>query len=109
MTLYTGVYVRDGRVHRMTFEAETDSAAQELAKQWGVGLDGRAEVPELKSLPPPEAYDEKTARQLLGGISRTTLFMELKQGYLERLPGTRRLLITRRSIEKRADLKVPPL
>lgn len=51
------------------------------------------------SLPPPAFYNEKSARTLLGGISRTSLYRELIRGNLIRVPGMRKILITRQSIE----------
>ena len=76
-----------------------------------------AGVPGEYSLPAPVSVDEKTARQMLGGLSSSTLQRELLQGNLDRVPGTRRLLITRQSLiewptrkreqlERRARLKV---
>ena len=51
------------------------------------------------SLPPPAFYNEKSARAMLGGISRTSLYRELIRGNLIRVPGMRKILITRQSIE----------
>lgn len=97
---YSAVYIDDGKVCRMWIEAESERKAREFCQRCGAGLQGLAEPPRSES-PLPEAYDEKTARRVLGGISRTTLYAELATGLLERVPGTRRVLITRRSIERR--------
>ena len=81
------------------------AAARQLAARWGVGIEGEAAAfPDDSPAPLPEAYDEKTARYLLGGISRTTLYAELATGRLKRMAGTRRVLVTRQSIERRCEL-----
>lgn len=99
---FSGVYLAEGQIRRVIFEAKDGGEAQLLAKQWGMGVEGEAAAfPGETPLPLPEAYDEKTARYLLGGISRTTLYSELATGRLERMSGTRRVLVTRRSIERR--------
>lgn len=49
------------------------------------------------------AYNEREARILLGGISRSTLHRELEDGKLKRVPGTTRLLVTHASIEARGN------
>ena len=82
----------------MTFEARNIDEAHALAARWGAGLEGevaRGEAPEL-----PVAYGMAKARQLLGGVSRSQVYVWLTLGLLERLPSTRRVLITRESIEK---------
>jgi len=43
-------------------------------------------------------YDAPTARRMLGNISHTTLWQEILLGNLERVPGTRRCLVTRESV-----------
>ena len=102
---FSGVYLSEGQIRRVVFEAKDGGEAQLLAKQWGMGIEGEADAFAGEVPPPlPEAYDEKTARHLLGGISRTTLYTELATGRLERLSGTRRVLVTRRSIERRCEM-----
>lgn len=102
MTLYTGLYTREGRIHRMTFEAVNDETAASLAREWNVGLEGKTELPNVKEpLPLPESYPLEVAQKLLGGVSRSTIYREIHLGLLDRVPNTRRVLITRQSIEAR--------
>lgn len=95
---FSAVYIHDSQVRRLTFEATDLKEAQALAARWGAGVEGevaRGEAPEL-----PVAYGMAKARQILGGVSRSQVYVWLTQGRLERLPGTRRVLITRESVEK---------
>lgn len=85
----------------MTFEAEDADEAREIAEAWGIGVEGETREVATVAAPVPEAFNEKTARQMLGGISRATLWREMALGRLERVPNTRRVLITRASIERR--------
>lgn len=97
---FSAVYVSDTEIRRLTFEAKDEAEAKRLATKWGVGIEGETNHTETPT-PLPEAYDQETARRLLGGISRTTLYAELCLGRLERVPDIRRVLITRRSLERR--------
>jgi len=102
---FSGIYITAGEIRRVVYEARDLAEARELAAKWGVGIEGEAVAfPSDSPSPLPEAYDEKTARYLLGGISRTTLYAELATGRLQRMSGTRRVLVTRRSIERRCEL-----
>lgn len=102
---FSGIYIAAGEIRRVVYEARDIAEAREFAAKWGVGIEGETAAFPGESPPPlPEAYDEKTARYLLGGISRTTLYAELATGRLQRLAGTRRVLVTRRSIERRCEL-----
>ncbi|MCB1103258.1 MAG: hypothetical protein H7A44_11115 [Opitutaceae bacterium] len=102
---FSGVFIASGEIRRVVYEAKDIDEAKQLAAKWGVGVEGETVTISTESPPPlPEAYDEKTARYLLGGISRTTLYAELATGRLKRLSGTRRVLVTRRSIERRCEL-----
>lgn len=95
---FSAVFVHDGQVRRMTFDAADITEARSLAARWGVGVEGevaRGEIPEL-----PVAYGMAKARQILGGVSRSQVYVWLTLRRLERLPGTRRVLITRESVEK---------
>jgi hypothetical protein len=84
----------------MFFEAETEQEARDFAAKCGAGMEGPAsQMPGLGG-PVAENYDEKTARRLLGGLSRSTLYRELGRGKLERVPGVRKVLVTRRSLER---------
>jgi hypothetical protein len=97
MTTYSAIYPVDGALRRMWFEASSENEARGFAARCGAGLEGPAnratEEPTV-----PEYYDAETACKLLGGISRTTLWKELAVENLERVPNTRRVLVTRESI-----------
>jgi hypothetical protein len=98
LAMYAAVYAHRGTVRRVWLEAATEEEAMETCVRWNVGLEGLASRPKEE---PAHAYDEKTARRLLGGISRTTLYKELTLGRLERVSDTRKVLITRESLERR--------
>ena len=105
--VWSALYIEDGDVRRLWFEAPSEEKARDFARRCGAGLEGASDRPDT-TVPLPEAYDEVTTRKLLGGVrddgtpgvSRSFLYKELTLGRLERVPGTRRLLITRASIEK---------
>jgi hypothetical protein len=103
MNRFEAIYLVDGSIRRITFEAENTEEAQRLAGTWGFGLVGEARedsiAPHEKPVD-PEAYDSANARQLLGGISRTSLYRLLARGKLSRLPDTRKILVTRASIDR---------
>ena len=102
---FSGIYVADGEIRRVILEARDIAEARQLGAKWSIGIEGEATGFSGECPPPvPVAYDEKTARYLLGGISRTTLYAELATGRLQRLAGTRRVLVTRQSIERRHAL-----
>ena len=98
MTTFAAVYVEAGTVRRIWFESASEEAARAFCVRFNFGLEGPATRPS-DSLPTPAFYNEKSARTLLGGISRTSLYRELIRGNLVRVPGMRRILITRQSIE----------
>jgi hypothetical protein len=102
MKQYSAVYVWNGALRKIVFEAATTEEAQQLAAKWGFGLEGETVARISESVTPatPEAYDEETARKLLGNISRTTLYRLILRGKLNRVPAMRRVLVTRRSIER---------
>ena len=100
---YRAIYVAEASVRNVTFEALSLEEARRLATGWGFGLEG--EVTEENSRPQcnaaaPEAFDVTSACRIMGNISRTTLYRLLIRGKLERLPATRKVLVTRRSIER---------
>jgi hypothetical protein len=99
MKTFTGIYIVGGAVRRMTLEAESIEEAKTIAASWDVGIEGESNAV-AGPAPIPEAYDEETARMLLGKISRTSLYRMLVRGDVERLPGTRSVIVTRKSIEQ---------
>ena len=102
---FVAVFAVAGRTRQAVFDAADIAEARETCSRWGAGLQGEAachERPAFDSL--PEAYEQKEARRLLGGISRSTLYRELALERLTRMPGTRRLLVTRESIELRKQV-----
>jgi len=98
---FSAIRAANGRLRRLWLEATDESEAYEFCIRIGAGLEGEALHPESAGPTLPEAYDAKTARRLLGGISRSSLYKELILGNLERVGGTRRVLITRESLERR--------
>ena len=78
--------------------------ARKFAATLGFGLIGEAPVvanqSNIVAFERPDAFDVPQARHKLGGISRSTLYRLLKRGKLSRLTDTRKVLITRRSIER---------
>lgn len=100
MKTFTGLYIVGGAVRRLTLEAESMEEARSIAAGWGVGIDGEADSRACSPPPIPEAYAEKEARRLLGEVSRTTLYRMLIRGDVERISGTRKVLVTRASIER---------
>lgn len=105
LRIWSAVYVANGVLRRMNFEAGDEAEAREFAIRCGAGLEGEAIRLKTTSEPLPVAYDAKTARRLLGGVSRSSLYKELVLGRLERVPGTRRVLITRSSLEQRCQFR----
>ena len=103
LAMFSAAYVVQGKMRRMFFEAIDDAEAREFCIRWGCGLEGESTRPELGTKSLPEAYDQQTACRLLGGISKSTLYRELQDGKLERVPGTRRILVTRSSLEARCS------
>ena len=101
-TVYTAVRIEDGETLRIWFEASMEEKAREYCRCINAGFEGRAGGPEIRETPLPEAYNVETSCQILGGISPSTLYREIADGKLERFPGTRRVLITRASLEARA-------
>jgi hypothetical protein len=105
LRLWSAVYVANGALRRMNFEASDEAEARDFAIRCGAGLEGESTRSESRFEPLPVAYDAKTARRLLGGVSRSALYKELVLGRLERVPGTRRVLITRTSLEQRCQYR----
>ena len=100
---FRAVFCVQASIRRVTFEALSIDEAQQLAATWGFGLEGEASAEseaETRSHVPSEALDVESACRVLGSISRTTLYRLLVKGQLERLPSTRKVLVTRRSIER---------
>lgn len=98
---YSALAVIAGEVRRVWFEAAGETEARELCRELKLGYEGAAARPKLEEMA-PVALDEKAALKALGGVSRATLYRMLIRGDLLRLPGSRRLLITRSSIERLA-------
>ena len=96
---WEAIYTIDGGIRRIWFEAPGESEAKEIAKKCGAGLTGNSPRP-VGTKPKPEVYDLDTTRELLGGVSRPTIYRQLKTGALERVPGISKVLVTRTSIER---------
>lgn len=102
LATHAAVFVANGEIRRLWFQAASEEEARAFCLQFNAGYEGLSRTPETEVKPAPEAYNATTARELLGGISESTLYRELSEGKLERVPDTRRLLITRASLERRA-------
>lgn len=104
MKRYRGIFLVEASIRRINFEALSLEEAQRLAAGWGFGLEGEtledAAVETAHRPVAAEAFDVANACRILGGISRTTLYRLLVRGKLERLTATRKVLVTRRSIER---------
>jgi len=100
---YSAVGVVDAGIRRIIFEATGAEEARMLAQKWGFGLEGEIQAEPMISMSnqvEQMAYDTQTACEILGGISRTSLYRLLWAGELKRLRGTRKVLITRESISR---------
>ncbi len=100
---YRAIYLAESCIRNVTFEALCLDEAKRLVTGWGFGLEGEVteEPHRLKgNTVAPEAFDVASACRIMGDISRTTLYRLLLRGKLERLPATRKVLVTRRSIER---------
>jgi len=103
MKRFQAIYLMQASIRKITFEALNLDEAQRLATLWGFGLEGEATEERASDARRPlaaEAFDVSSACKVLGDISRTTLYRLLLRGQLERLPATRKVLVTRRSIER---------
>lgn len=105
MNVYAAVFVLEGSVRQVTFEAESPEEAKLLAQKWGLGVTGEARSMGADAPPKPEAYDFKTAGVLLSGNPEKPLSISSIRrleaiGKLSRLPNTCRFLITRKSLER---------
>lgn len=89
-----------GELRRIFYDAPDNAQARLIAAACNAGLEGEAHTPNPAPAEAPHAYGLQKARELLGGISRATVYNWLAVGRLERVPETRRVLITRSSLER---------
>lgn len=101
LKLFSAVFIENGVLRHMWFEAVDESEARSTCSRLGAALEGETARLQVEHEPMPELYNAETARRILGGISRSTLYKEIVLGRLERVPGIRRILITRSSLERR--------
>lgn len=94
---YSAITPIAGEIRRLFFEANDIEEARRIAAGCNAGLEGEAKQP---GLPPPIAFKLSEAQQLLGGISKGTIYNWLAVGKLDRVSGTSRVLVTRKSIER---------
>ncbi len=87
-----------GELRRIWFDAVDEDDARRVALACNAGLEGAAMRPE----PSRVAFNLQEARELLGGVSRATIYNWVAVGRLERVANTRRLLVTRESLERAA-------
>lgn len=100
---FSAIGVVDAGIRRIVFEATGIEEARVLAQKWGFGLEGEIQVESkvaVSSQVEQMAYDTQKACEILGGISRTSLYRLLWAGELKRLRGTRKVLITRESLSR---------
>ena len=95
---FSAIIPVDGELRRVWFDADDEDDARRVAVACNAGLEGAAVRPE----PTRVAYSLQEARELLGGVSRATVYNWVAVGRLERVPNTRRLLVTRQSLERAA-------
>jgi hypothetical protein len=100
LQIFSALRVEDGSLQRIWFEALDEDAAKKLCLRFDAGYEGQSARPGLKTSPLPLAFDSQTARNMLGGISVSTLYRLIATRQLERLPGTGRVLVTRSSLER---------
>jgi hypothetical protein len=102
MKQFSAVYVWNTEIRKIDFESASDEEAKNISAKWGFGLEGETRSLRSDAVVParPEAFDEETTRKLLGDISRSTLYRLILRGKLNRVPATRKVLVTRRSIER---------
>jgi hypothetical protein len=98
MKTFHGFFLVGGVVRRVTLEANDLYEAQDIGRSWNASIEGE----HIDLAPPlPLCVNLKEASRLLGGVSRVTLYRWMWAGELDRVPDTRRVLITRASLEKR--------
>ncbi len=99
---YSGAFVFNGEIRSVNFQARDRDEAVKIAQSWNVGV--KSEIlnsPEKASKGASvacEAYSLKEACHLLGGVSAVTVYRWVIQKKLSRVPGIRKVLITRQSI-----------
>lgn len=100
---FQAIHVAEGSIRPISFEAVDLEDARQFAAKLGFGLIGEAPViPEqanIVAFERADAFDVRQTCQKLN-ISRSTLGRHLERGILSRLPDTRKILVTRRSIER---------
>lgn len=101
---YAAIYVaRDASIRRITFDAVSPEEARTFAIDHGFGFEGEA-VPRppcpvvVLQKPQKDALNSVDTRARLGDISRAKLYSLLVNGKLKRLPDTRRVMVTTKSI-----------
>ena len=101
MKTFAGIYIFNGHARRLSFEANDAEEALSIGLKWNVGLEPESVLQAAPStaLPIPDVYDFATAARLLGNVSRSTIYKWLVLGRLVRIPKSRKILITRQSVE----------
>ena len=102
---YSAQYIAaDASIRAIEFEAKGPEDARAFAATHGFGLVATPPVAadrlqKSTGTEEPAAYDLKKAQWLLGGASRTTIYRLRARGQLKQLKGTKKILITRASIQ----------
>jgi hypothetical protein len=87
----------------MTLEVADEAEARSLGTNPPhFGVQGETLPTDATAAPMPDVYASKTASRLLGNVSRSTIYKWLTTGRLERIPESRKILITRKSVERLA-------
>lgn len=104
---YEAIQIENSLIRKVWFEAQSPDDARAFALKCGLGLQGEgppiAASDAAPTFDPVAAFDVPRACQHLGGISRTSLYRLLVRGKLSRLKHTRKVLVTRRSINRYLD------
>lgn len=92
---YRGQFIEQGELRTLVLEARNLEEARAIGQRWNAAIQSEDDH---RLEPLPEGYDAVTARQILGGISQSTLYRLLATRKLRRMPG-RKIVVTRESIE----------
>lgn len=92
----------------MVLFALDEVEARAFSKQNGLGFHGAyaggpSNQAPNKQLSEPKAVDVAGACRLLGGVARSHVESLIHRGLLDRLPDTRRVLVTMKSINRYVD------
>jgi hypothetical protein len=103
MKTFAGNLVLNGHTHLMSFAATNEEQALALGTKYDFAVNGET-VPfaavAVTAEPELPYYNLEDAVKRLGNVTRQTIYKWCVTGRLERIPGTRKILITRASLER---------